>query len=353
MSLESIQIDTEKIGSGEKIFNFLDKIGFNEIKKTDKNFNEWINNLSYEDFLDYITRLNGIIREKPLNKRMIDGKGVEISCLMGIIYLPPYAEQKNELMIEGFNAIKEIKSNEDRATLAYYLIQSIHPYSDGNGRTGRLLYELIINNQIDKNTLSEIIDHENSSNYCTGKGRDIFYKKLLPPNKAYYLINREVVKEFLEEDFLKKNGGIYFSAPLGSGWLSEETKNKLSKEEVDLSEKILGEGDTYTFPFRGIVLAKLIEENNSLNKYIYKNDKKIEIGKYLALSEDFGKNILNIDDKIMDDLNEKQVRRLIEIHKELKEKFVKTLIDIFKNPEQHKEESLEGNKSYIKDDFNF
>lgn len=352
MSLESIQNNTENIESGEKVFNFLNKIGFNEIRKSDEKFNEWINNLSYEDFLSYTTRLNGIIREKSLNKRFVDGKNVEVSSGMhGVAYLPPYPEQKNELAKEGFDTIKILNNNEDRAILVYYLIQAIHPYSDGNGRTGRLVYEIINNKEINKDELSNLLDHKDKKSDTIGDGRNIFSEKLLQPNKAFYLVNREVVKDFLGEDFLKEYGGIYFSAPLGSGYLSDITKEKLLPEEVILAEKILGEGDVYTFSFRGIALAKLIKEDDSLREFVYKNGNKIEKGRNLALSEDLGKDIFNIDDEVMGVLDEEQVHKLIEIHKELKEKFIRTMIDIFKNPENHKEKDLDGKEYLIKNNF--
>ena len=64
--------------------------------------------------------------------------------------------------------------------MVYYLIQAIHPYADGNGRTGRLLYEIINNDELDKDKLSKLLNHENKDIDSRGEGRDIIYKKLLP-----------------------------------------------------------------------------------------------------------------------------------------------------------------------------
>ncbi len=118
---QNIGRDVEKIETGEKVYNFLSKIGFLEIRKSDEKFNEWIQNLSFEDFLSHLTRLNGIIRENSTKNRSIDGQNVVVSLgAGGVAYLPPYKEQKDKLMKDSFDALKYISNNEDRATLLYY-----------------------------------------------------------------------------------------------------------------------------------------------------------------------------------------------------------------------------------------
>lgn len=322
------------------------------MKRSEEKFDEWIFDVSYDDFKNFVSRLNGIIRELPTNRRGIDGANTELSYgIQGVAYLPPYPEQKDTLMKEAFDALKNLRDNEDRATLLYYSIQAIHPFSDGNGRTGRLLYEIVDQEVLDKDSLSKMLDHDRKGSDGAGEGRDLFSKKLLPPNKAYYLINREIVKDLFGEDFSAKYGGMYFSAPLGSGLLSDTTKGKLSTEDVTRAEKILGEGDVYTFSFRDIVLSKLIEEDDRLKTYVYQIARKVEKGMNFALSEDYGKEIFGIDDKIMDALDEAQVRRMIEIHKEVKERFIRTMIDIFRNPDKHIEKDGDGSEYMIKNDF--
>jgi len=76
--------------------------------------------------------------------------------------LPPSFEQKEGLMREVFEAFKQIPDNEDRALLIYYAIQAIHPYSEGNGRTGRLLHEIISGDsgELTEVKLSKLLDHD-------------------------------------------------------------------------------------------------------------------------------------------------------------------------------------------------
>lgn len=349
----------EKLETGKKVFRFLDRTKFLDVRKSDEQFDKWIQNLSYEDFRNYLTRLNGILREIPIKQRSVDGSEVTISFSLGgldkgISYLPPPIEQKEELMKETFDAFKEIPNNEDRALLVYYALQSIHLYSDGNGRTGRLLYEIIADSgkELTEEKLSELLDHDKKGSGETGKGRDIFANKVLDVNKAYYLINREVAKEVLGEDFLKENGGIYVASALGVGFLSETTKQKLFSKETTLAEKILGEGDVKNFPFRGIILAKFLRERPDLQKYQYELKRLLD--RSCAIPEDVGKKIVGLDlEKLMPNLTEDDARQLIKIHRDVKTKFIRNIIDIFVHPENHQIRTEDGKDVSIKDTFNY
>jgi len=345
----------EKLETGKKVFEFLDRTKFLDVRKSDVEFDEWLQKLSYEDYTNYLTRLNGILREVPIKKRVVDGSGVEISFgIMGdISYLPPAAEQKDGLMRESFDALKQIPDNEDRALLTYYALQAIHPYSDGNGRTGRLLHEIISEDgkELTEEKLSELLDHDKEGHDGTGKGRDVFAEKVLDANSAYYYINREVAKEVLGEGFVQENGSIFVAAAVGVGFVSEAVKQKLLPEEGILVEKILGEGDVNHFSFRGVVLAKLIQEKPALEKYLYQATFKLDERRGVV-PDDYGKKPFAIDgDEIMPNLTVDDARRLIEIHNEVKTKFIQSMIDIFANPENHKMKTKEGEDIAIKNVF--
>lgn len=345
----------EKMETGKKVFEFLDRTKFLDIRKTNEQFEEWFQKLSYEDYTSYLTRLNGVLRDVPIKNRTVDGENVEISfgIMKNVLYLPPSAAHKDGLIRQSFDALKKISDNEDRALLAYYTLQAIHPYSDGNGRTGRLLHEIISDDgkNLTEENLSELLDHDKDGHAGTGKGRDVFAEKILDANSAYYYVNREIAKKVLGEDFMQVNGGIFVSGPIGVGIVSEVAKQNLCPEEIALVKKILGEGDVSNFPFRGIVLAKLIYERPHLEKYVYQAAFKLDERRGVV-PDDCGKKSFAIDgEEIMPNLSEDDVRRLIEIHKEVKIKFVQSIIDIFTNPDKHKIKTKEGKDVTIKSVF--
>lgn len=350
---ERLPID-ERLDTGKDIYNFLNRTGYLDIRKSDERFEDWLQNISYEDFLDYITRLNGILRETPIRQRSIDGSDVEVSYSMladeGVSYLPPIVEHKGTLLFDAFDAIKSISDNEDRALLAYYCLQAIHPYSDGNGRTGRLLYELISSSgqELTEDKLSQLLDHDTSGQAGTGNGRNAFAQKVLEPERAYYYVNREVAKEVFGEGFLQDYGNIFYSGPVGVGNVSE--KLNLSQEERMLTEKIIGEAFVKNFSFRGLVILKLLQENGKLSDYQFNVKRRTMEGE--VVPEDVGKVILGIDgEKFEAELTENDSRQMIEIHKDIKSIFVRSMIDIFKNPNAHLLSDEVGNKTALKNVF--
>jgi len=350
---EAQEPQAEKLETGKKVFGFLDRTKFLEARKSDEQFEEWIQKLSYEDFSNYLTRLNGILRETPIKQRSVDGKGVEVSFGIAgdeISYLPPQAEVKENLMRETFEALKTIPDNDDRALLAYYALQAIHPYSDGNGRTGRLLHELISSEgkELTEEKLSRLLDHDKEGHAGTGEGRDAFAKKVLDANSAYYFINREVAKEVLGDEFLQENGKIFYSGYVGIGNVPKDIE--LSPEERQLAEKIIGEGDVPNFPFRGLAIVKLLQENGKLANCLFVVNRPTKQGE--VVPEDVGKKILGIDnEKFEAELTAEDVRRLIEIHKDIKSRFIRQMIDIFKNPDAHQLKIKVGEEVPIKKVF--
>jgi Fic family protein len=97
--------------------------------------------------LHALVMAGGAAKVKPSPYR--DGQNViRDSRTRGIVYMPPEAKDVPALMADLVAWIKDSQTQglpcPIRAGIAHYQYATIHPYYDGNGRTGRLLTTLIL-----------------------------------------------------------------------------------------------------------------------------------------------------------------------------------------------------------------
>ena len=102
-----------------------------------------------------IVKIQGIIEHNNAGIRKLPGTELKNSLTGETIYTPPQNEE--EIRDDLRNLEDFINNNEDgidpliKVCLIHYQFESIHPFYDGNGRTGRILniLYLVLNNLID------------------------------------------------------------------------------------------------------------------------------------------------------------------------------------------------------------
>ena len=102
-----------------------------------------------------IIKIQGTIEHNNAGIRKLPGTELKNSITGETIYTPPQSEQ--EIIAYLKNLEDFINNNEDgidpliKVCLIHYQFESIHPFYDGNGRTGRILniLYLVLNNLID------------------------------------------------------------------------------------------------------------------------------------------------------------------------------------------------------------
>ncbi|MES2023692.1 MAG: Fic family protein [Patescibacteria group bacterium] len=125
----------------EKLIAFLERAKiFDEIEKIKSNSSH--ENVSFEEFKNFLVRVNGIARDVPVKERKFDGENVVLSGVVGKKLMPKY-EDKEPLVKYAYDNVPNLKFPEDKKYILASVINAVHPFNDGNGRTGRLIYLLL------------------------------------------------------------------------------------------------------------------------------------------------------------------------------------------------------------------
>ena len=127
----------------EKIVGLLDKLELSEVLSTEEKRQQFFRGLDFETFRDFLVRINGISRGIPINKREIDGRDVVLDAGAFGVRATPDFEDKETLLRELYQLAQEMDDPKSSALLLGAGINAVHPFTDGNGRTARLVFTLL------------------------------------------------------------------------------------------------------------------------------------------------------------------------------------------------------------------
>ena len=108
--------------------------------KDEKKHDEFFSSLTGEDVKKILLYVNSRVRNIPVDENKFCE---ETMCAGGLV--SPDNEIQNRYFEKISNALKNVKVKKDRATMIYYLINELHLFEDGNGRTSRAIFEIINN----------------------------------------------------------------------------------------------------------------------------------------------------------------------------------------------------------------
>jgi len=131
------QLRTEQT---EKVIEFLDRTNaFEYFKKLLSGIDS--EKPDFEEFKDFIVRINGILRDIPIAERITDGKDVHLSGLWENVEVLRH-EDKEEVLKYAFEKASTVEK-EDLKYLLPAIINATHLFVDGNGRTSRTMHLLL------------------------------------------------------------------------------------------------------------------------------------------------------------------------------------------------------------------
>lgn len=123
----------------EELLLYLEEMGYLDIFSDLDRSEYFFQNLTSEQFKSIVIGFNKMLRglgddEDNLSTAMVAGDLVA-----------PTSDIWDLIIDNLVNALKDLNDNKDRALLIYYSLINLHMFSDGNGRTARVLYDLICN----------------------------------------------------------------------------------------------------------------------------------------------------------------------------------------------------------------
>lgn len=237
-----------------------------------------------------LVELQGMIEHNKAGVRKNPGTKLVNSKTGEVIYTPPQDEKEIRDLLK--NLEDYINENDDvdpliKMALIHYQFESIHPFYDGNGRTGRILnvLYLVLNNLLDSPILY-------LSNYIN-KNKDEYYRLFTEfrENNNYedwiiYILKGieetskntiELIKLIQEEmevykkDFITKLPKIYSEELLNSLFFEVYTRINYIEERCHVTRQTAA---TY---LNSLVDAGLLEFEKIGRESIYKNTRLINL----------------------------------------------------------------------------
>lgn len=321
----------------ERVIKFLKKIGYFELIKDERKYNEFLQKLDYDQFKRLIFSFNALLRNIRVHEKGESNVTVRVGDIRGV-----RPGIRDELLHNLFDSIKKIDNNHDRAMLMYYQLLRMHIFSDGNGRTSRFLYELL-NCQDDFNSVKKYFIHTSDSQNSTtsyNKFNESFDAVNNFMNEHYvsdklsdsniYIINKyvnelpdcmknKVVTALKLDDELSKNSN--------PGKVYSLISNYLSEEEKKVFLDYLGDTGLGMFTMPGTMLTIVNLKKGNID-YIINSDKE-----RFSTSSAFVFNIY--DPNTFYNWNRDDFLLAIKIADEAKKYNINLLNDIFVNKNEY------------------
>lgn len=305
-----------------KLVEFMDKTHAQDIFASPETTEMFIKDLDYKQFEGFLNRVNGICREQPTSTRQMDGRGhiEETNAFLGWSipeYEPPAVDDRQPLMYEVFQALQASHDLKQSGTMLGLVINAIHPYNDGNGRTSRFVYSLLTHgyngSPDDKQYFNGLLTNT--------EGRKVVD---LNPEKSHLAWQFTMTKR---KEIANKFGYEGYIPSYGYGGYSAEFAEDMNETNILTNESIPLEARR---ALHSIVADKKFEATLFM-EFMLESGR--DITEYIKAFDEGKRNIIKLD-KLLPELTSDDISKLSTKQSSLKKEYVETLINIFTNPDQ-------------------
>lgn len=310
------------------------------ILKDEQKTDEFISALTGEDVKKLLLYVNSRVRNIPIEEnRFFEGT----MCAGGLV--SPNNEIQSRYFKKIAEALKNVKGKKDRATMMFYLINELHLFEDGNGRTSRAVFEMFTNKDFsfeNNDTLVHDDEHDyakvdhneferNNSiegSYYTELCSNCFlYKTLITsgimPNEEFYTKKMIVITD--ADELLEHNmneGGSENNNPV---FVSEDVKKQLSSIQFEQIQNSLADNNGSTITTSGMALLLMLIKNGKIEEL---SDYEFAEGQGISLPVDREKGT---GEEYLSEFKKEDYFKIIGIANILKECMLDMILDFFEH----------------------
>lgn len=310
-----------------------------------EDINNALNKMSPEAALNFLQHINSQLRNDKITRkseiygdqyhRMVVGTRSIIGGEKELV--APEPDLQKQLFGEYLDAIKKIDDKDKRALLAYYAINNLHLFSDGNGRTSRAVFALIKNGSL--SGLDDIVSHNNeikikfndSDDGDDGFGRKKFISEsgIRPVEQiniaANMFLQEQMARDgMLDDNFKDKHIYIYSVREkdgLAFVMMSKKNREGLSREESICLNYAMSDGiggGNYS-TLSGLTMATILQQKGLSEVFTKRNSRQNNLLPIrVNFDEEDSSDQINEIKNVFTEWTPIDYKRTIEVYRDLK-----------------------------------
>lgn len=316
-----------------------------KILRDDEKMEDFFNKLDEEGLKKFLIYTHSRALNIPFEEDEFEKQDMVCGAAFGgTLGLVSPSNEIQEKSIQNISvALKNIKGRENIALLLHYLVNQLHLFSDGNGRTGRCMLDLFLNDEFDFDK-SDICKHSDDSydiaKISTAQLEKNYGVKSVEKAMGYtsYMIFRSLLENGMISNELNTSDCCFTllhregKEPI---YINEDIKDNLSAEQNYKINTALT--DSSASPFESGALALLVMKKKLSQTYNF-NPELISVA-------------FDVNDKNTFNGWKKEDYLLTkEIYDRIKAMSVDMMLDIFEKPENFKmNENTTMSECFLKD----
>lgn len=257
--------------------------------------------------------------------------------------MSPNNDIQNRFFDKIADALKNMKDNRCRGVALHYLINELHLFDDGNGRTGRCILELFTNPEFSFENNDNFshndgeYNHISTVDYEKQNGIKSYLTALTFPSFLVYkkLLNEQLIPNDLQSDLAIVN--TYTANPFSEEntdliYIDENIRHSLSYEEIkQINQALCDNNELETYSVSGLTMMVM--------QHFVRNKTEAYGGNFNGVQYLIDKDeCLDDAKKIFKKWSKGDYLRAVKISDIIKESMLEAMLDIFEHSENFKME---------------